>query len=169
MAVGSFMLFTNSTYGQLAPSKRMTAPESATDQASEDKNKESSSRYETYYNAKGEKEIRAYKYGFQLKNEKKDEARSAVQYEKTTNSEGETSTSAYKWGFQYKTESRPSIKMSTPATVKQSPSTSGGGGSASSSSIDSSADEAPAAPSGDNSELRNKVLEMIKSSQAGGQ
>jgi len=171
----SFITLTyKSANAQLSPAKKAPSPDStptSDNKSIESKNKESAPRYETYYNTQGEKEVIAYKYGFDVKKDKK--KTNTVQYEKTTSPSGETNTAAYKWGYQYK-DSVPKIKMTTPNSLsfQAPPSAASGANTANTNEVeqDETPPSSPAAAAtdsgGPNAELRNKVLEMIKNQKA---
>lgn len=171
LSVGTCFILCTSLNAQLTPpTKKAITKDQSSEDSAEDKNKASSPRYETYYNAQGEKEVIAYKYGFQIKKEKNKDKKQgdSVQYEKTTSPSGETVTSAYKWGFQYKSDSNPAVKMSTPGTIKTPPPTSSNTGSRYSNDEeeDTPLPATTDASSGPNAEMRNKILEMIKAQKA---
>ncbi|HOW16991.1 MAG TPA: hypothetical protein PK443_04680 [bacterium] len=170
IAVGLFFL--NTLNAQLSAVKRSSTSDKNTnidagvnnqDAAKKKNNIADAVSYETYYNANGEKEIRAYKYASQIKGQKEAQDLSKVQYEQTQNSNGESATTAYKWSFQDPEQvgkvKLKNVEGGSLSYQKSAPA------STNTTSAPEPEEDASGTPPQASDELKTKILDMIRSQQ----
>jgi len=143
-----------------------TSTPAAEEKTEQNKNKAATPIYETVYNKDGKKEVRAYQWGYKLKEQVgSKENKESVHYEKTPDG----GTTAYKWGYQLKDQLPKQVgsapKGGTLTHKKPAPAS-----TASSSAPDMEEEEMMAPPSAEassgGSDLKQKILDMIKAQKA---
>ncbi len=168
--VVSLFILNNTLNAQLSSVKRSSTSDKntnvdagANNQDTKKNNIADAVSYETYYNANGEKEVRAYKYASQIKNQKEAQDLSKVQYEQTQNNNGESATTAYKWSFQDSGQAGKvklkNIEGGSLSYQKTAPA------STNTASTPEPEEDASGAPPQASDELKSKILDMIRAQQ----
>lgn len=142
------------------------ASEEATSESTESstKNKVVTPIYETYYDKSGKKQVRAYQYGFKLKDQLgSKEKNESVHYEKASDG----TVSAYKWGYQLKDKVQKQHGTAPKGGILTHSKPAAASSLATEEPEMDEEEEAPSASSsGPNPEIRQKVMEMLKAQKA---